>query len=297
MAGLPISRRLPSLRSPIYRCRVAQEEAVRSFETTSTGRLFDTAAAFLGFTRASTFEGQAAIWLEHLARNGRLRSVSFPDQTMPRLPATLESVIRDRLNGRDQTPSLVPSMAVARNLPFGEHPMRSERPRHSRLSGGVFQNDLLLEAIKWPRKPILIWTNAVPAERWRHQSRAGRVGGFPHGGDRMHELSIALSIMDIVDEESSSARMSYEAIHLKSALFRNRQRGPDFGISACGRANHLRGLPLSHRRNSSRGILPQLQGGMCHPIRAMVPLLECGVPVSEILHGRELLVWAMELAQ
>ena len=42
---------------------------VRTFPTTSAGRLFDTAAALLGFTREITFEGQAAMWVEHLARS------------------------------------------------------------------------------------------------------------------------------------------------------------------------------------------------------------------------------------
>ena len=45
---------------------------VRTFATTSVGRLFDAAAALLGFSREVTFEGQAAMWLEQLARSAPL---------------------------------------------------------------------------------------------------------------------------------------------------------------------------------------------------------------------------------
>ena len=44
-------------------------KGVRTFTTSSMGRLFDAAAALLGFTRETSFEGQAAMWLEQLARS------------------------------------------------------------------------------------------------------------------------------------------------------------------------------------------------------------------------------------
>src|SRR6202043_2961282 len=45
-------------------------KSVRTFATTSVGRLFDAAASLLGFTREITFEAQAAMWLGRAALGG-----------------------------------------------------------------------------------------------------------------------------------------------------------------------------------------------------------------------------------
>ena len=83
---------LPDLTAPPFcfperylRARELVAKGVRMFPTTSIGRLFDTVAALLGFTRETTFEGQAALWVEQLAR----RSVPVPP--FPRLSSRSSS--------------------------------------------------------------------------------------------------------------------------------------------------------------------------------------------------------------
>jgi len=80
------------------------DKDVRSFTTTSIGRLFDTAAALLGFTRAITFEGQAAMWVEALAHKSRdVAGYPFPfvDGELDFRPLLL-AVAEDRRRGRRQ---------------------------------------------------------------------------------------------------------------------------------------------------------------------------------------------------
>jgi hydrogenase maturation protein HypF len=142
---------------------------VRIFPTTSMGRLFDTAAALVGFTREISFEGQAAIWVEQIAaRCTSTDSYPFPltNDELDFRPL-LKALIADRRRGRDPA-------EIARAFHSGVAQGLSDAIRVfcSRenldavvLSGGVFQNELLLRDLKGllETKTLEIWTNhAVP---------------------------------------------------------------------------------------------------------------------------------------
>ena len=142
---------------------------IRTFETTSVGRLFDTAAALLGFTRQISFEGQAAMWLEHMARCAPdCEEYPFPvDGDELDFRPLLESIIQDRLRGRTQ-PEIARAfhLGLAKGLCEAAVGLCETHSIHIVvLSGGVFQNELLLERVKLllSREAIHIWTNsAVP---------------------------------------------------------------------------------------------------------------------------------------
>ncbi|MGH9613727.1 MAG: carbamoyltransferase HypF, partial [Bryobacteraceae bacterium] len=143
------------------------ERGVRTFETTSIGRLFDTVAALLGFTREISFEGQAAMWVEHLARSARGSSVYlFPvqDGELDFRPLLL-AIAEDRTRGRDVGEiALAFHRSVAKGLSDAVEKLRGETGIEKVvLSGGVFQNDLLVGLVKelLEAAGIEIWTNAA----------------------------------------------------------------------------------------------------------------------------------------
>jgi hydrogenase maturation protein HypF len=145
-------------------------KGMRAFTTSSAGRLFDAAAALLGFARETSFEGQAAMWLEQLARSSPpMEPYPFPfaDGELDFRPL-LTNLARDRFLGRDASEC---ARAFQRGIAQGLFSAVTALCRASKtdtivLSGGVFQNELLLEDLKslLDSTPFQIWTNhVVPA--------------------------------------------------------------------------------------------------------------------------------------
>ena len=145
-------------------------KGVRTFTTSSIGRLFDAAAALVGFTRETSFEGQAAMWLEQMARGAAaVEPYPFPfvDAELDFRPL-LSNLARDRFRGRDVHGC---ARAFQRGIAQGVFDAATAICRASNtdtivLSGGVFQNELLLEDLKsmFGATPFHVWTNhAVPA--------------------------------------------------------------------------------------------------------------------------------------
>jgi len=138
---------------------------VRTFATTSVGRLFDAAASLLGFTREVTFEGQAAMWLEQLAHHSELAEAypfPFSDGELD-FRSLLRAVAQDRMRGRDvHEIARAFQRGIAEGLCDALKAIAQNRGLDTVvLSGGVFQNELLLEDLKslLSNESLQVWTN------------------------------------------------------------------------------------------------------------------------------------------
>jgi hydrogenase maturation protein HypF len=189
--GLPDLTQLPFNFGSRYQDAVQLiRHSVRTFSTTSVGRLFDAAAALMGFVRESTFEGQPAIWVEQLARkSSNLDAYPFPttDGDLD-FRSLLDALIQDRLRGRAISEI---ARAFQRGIAIGTVQAVAQLC-HSRaidtvvLSGGVFQNELLLEDIKasLDLHRLQVWTNhTVPPNDGGISLGQAALAAFGHFND------------------------------------------------------------------------------------------------------------------
>lgn len=119
--------------------------------TTSMGRLFDAVAALLGVCQEVTYEGQAAVELEAIARGGRPGELRFTvrDGVMDPLP-----VIRGLVDGVRDSVSVADLAASFHHAVIEATVVAADAAAHAAgigtigLTGGVFANRLLLDGIR-----------------------------------------------------------------------------------------------------------------------------------------------------
>ena len=146
--------------------RAVIRSGLRTFTTTSAGRLFDVVAALCGFTRAMTYEGQAAMWLEQLAMNAQPDAWSLPcafhDGEID-WRELLAAIIDARLRGA-QTP--IVARAFHRSLARATASAIAAIAASPGIgvavcSGGTFQNALLVADLRaeLQSRGIELWLN------------------------------------------------------------------------------------------------------------------------------------------
>jgi len=114
----------------------------------------------------------------------------------------------------------------------------------------------------------------------------------------MHELSIAMSIVEVAEEEAASRGVEIEAVHLKLGA-----------LSGVVKEALLSCYEMACENTALRGSRLLIEDaqvvifcGNCQAERALSSMQlfccsECGTPTSEIIRGKELEVVALEIKE
>ena len=143
-----VYRRLPAARrEELLAAEGMMRSRLNSPPTSSVGRLFDAVAFLAGFSEDITFEAQAAMWLESLCGDD-FRPYTF--QLTDERPAWIElnHAVREMLDDADDPPRLASrfhATLAAVAAAVAERARAAEGVEHVALSGGVFQNRVLLD--------------------------------------------------------------------------------------------------------------------------------------------------------
>ncbi|MBB5342401.1 hydrogenase maturation nickel metallochaperone HypA/HybF [Tunturibacter empetritectus] len=114
----------------------------------------------------------------------------------------------------------------------------------------------------------------------------------------MHELSIAMSIVDMAQEEAERRNVRVEAVHLElGALSGVVKEALLFSFEiACD------GTPLQGSRLVVKDVPIEVYCPVCNMPKILASMQwfccpDCGAQTSEVIHGKELVITALELKQ
>ncbi len=117
---------------------------INCVKSTSAGRLFDAVSAILGLCNVSTFEGEAAMKLQYNAEHVEQNSLLIDTSSTLKI---FKNILQRRLNGEN-----VQQLAFDFHLALANYIVETCKKIHDEhkiltvaLSGGVFQNTLLLK--------------------------------------------------------------------------------------------------------------------------------------------------------
>ena len=119
--------------------------------TTSMGRLFDAVASLLGVCQQVSYEGQAAVELEHLARRGRPVHLGFAVRAGVMDPAPVIAGLVDGLRGGAAPADLAAGFhqaVVTATAEAARNCAEAAGLSVIGLTGGVFANRLLLQGVR-----------------------------------------------------------------------------------------------------------------------------------------------------
>lgn len=119
--------------------------------TTSMGRLFDAVASLLGVCQQVSYEGQAAVELEHLARCGSPADLEFAVTGAMMDPAPVIAGIVEALRagtGRDDLAAGFHQAVIRATAAAAVHAARESGVGVIGLTGGVFANRQLLQGLR-----------------------------------------------------------------------------------------------------------------------------------------------------
>ncbi len=112
----------------------------------------------------------------------------------------------------------------------------------------------------------------------------------------MHELSIAMSIVEMAQEEADRRGVTIDAVHV--------DLGPLSGVVAeallFSYEIACNGTPLEGSRLLIKEVPIEAYCPACKAQKALTSMQrfccpECGTPTSEVIHGKELLITALEI--